>query len=47
MGRSSYWHEPEQLPGQAERDTDPMLRKFYVYVLYTQYGHYTCRISYN
>lgn len=35
-----YPHEIEWLPGQAERDDQQERRKFFVYVLHTDCGHY-------
>ena len=39
-GPGRYWHEPERLEGQDERDRELGRRDFYVYVLDTSYGHY-------
>ena len=38
--RSRYWHEPERLHGQAERDARLGRNRFFVYVLETDFGHY-------
>ena len=38
--RNSGWHDPEYLPGQAERDAELGRSAFYAYVLDTRYGHY-------
>ena len=38
--RGRYWHDPEWLEGQAERDAQLGRTTFYVYVLGTDYGHY-------
>jgi len=38
--RSRYWHDPERLQGQAERDAQLGRTEFYVYVLDTDYGDY-------
>ncbi len=39
-GRKTSWHEPERLQGQASRDAEHPNRKYFVYVLKTDSGHY-------
>ena len=43
--RGRYWHEPEFLEGQEERDRELGRRAFFVYVLQTNYGHYVGHTS--
>ena len=43
--RSRYWHEPEYLEGQEERDRELRRSAFFVYVLQTDYGHYVGHTS--
>ncbi|MBC6412890.1 MAG: hypothetical protein GDA39_08475 [Hyphomonadaceae bacterium] len=38
--RRSYWHKPERLYGQNDRDAKHPDRKYFVYVLNTDSGHY-------
>ncbi len=38
--RSHFWHDPERLRGQAERDAQLGRSAFYVYVLDTDFGDY-------
>ena len=38
--RPRYWHDPERLQGQAERDAQLGRSEFYVYVLDTDFGDY-------
>lgn len=38
--RRPGWHDPEHLPGQADRDSALGRTRFYVYVLETRAGHY-------
>ncbi len=38
--RRSSWHDPEHLSGQAKRDAKLGRKKFFVYLLDTDYGHY-------
>ena len=38
--RSRYWHDPERLQGQAQRDAQLGRSEFYVYVLDTDFGDY-------
>ena len=38
--RSRFWHDPERLPGQADRDAALGRTHFFVYVLATTRGHY-------
>lgn len=38
--RGGYWHDPESIEGQAERDAQLGRTAFYVYVLTSDHGHY-------